>query len=442
MTQNTTIPAFDFDEDETKLRAPKLKPAPFFMLNGSDVRSATSDYEVLCRANTRLVLSTVEWRVVRRRFAGWFYRFIPQMLISLARHGAATSRVTGRSLAGQAADMTMLANRTSMMPSEYYEFGLARFGGGAELRNFIPPRFYFFVALACGKSRRSSIDNPPDFKDKAVFESHCRKLGEPSVRTVAIIGDRQVFGQDGVSGLRHLPDIDLFVKPKRGEQGRKTMMFRSLGSGSFRSNDGTVMAGEAVIELLLERAQEARRSLLVQQALRNSAFVEELAGKALATTRIITIRNEVDEPEVVFACFRTAGSAHSIVDNYHASGIAFALDINTGELGAGRKLNFAQSPRFHDIHPVTGKMMKGTKLPQWPEAKALALRLHGSSPHLLVCGWDIAFTENGPCVIEANLPPGTPVVQMQKGFLGTRYSQLLAMHARKWLEAEKAETKP
>lgn len=174
--------------------------------------------------------------------------------------------------------------------------------------------------------------------------------------------------------------------------------------------------------------------MLVQVALRNHPEISARAGEALATARIITLRDEDDNPEIVFGAFRTAGARNAIVDNFHARGVAFPIDIRTGTLGAGRILNFYDDPRFHADHPVTGARMEGWRLPQWQSAAQLALDLHRSVPEIFHAGWDIAFTPSGPCVLEVNSPPGLPIVQMQRGFLGTRYSQLMAHHLAQWLD--------
>ena len=140
--------------------------------------------------------------------------------------------------------------------------------------------------------------------------------------------------------------------------------------------DGKAVSAEALIAHLSQLSRESGRALLVQEALQNSTWLDAVAGRAFATTRIITLLDETEEPEVVYAALRTAGSAESIVDNYHALGVAFPLDIETGELGAGRRLLFADDPQFYPAHPTTGARMQATRLARWQDAKALAIRLH------------------------------------------------------------------
>jgi hypothetical protein len=393
-----------------------------------------TDYDTFRRANAKLTWDNVSWQVVLRRLLGWLYRFLPDAAKELGRHGRNTSRRLGRGLPGQLADMIMLANRGGVTSKEYYQYGLARFGGSEKLRDFVTHHFYCMPAMACARRRLRRFADQPDLKDKVNFEKYCAALDAPSASTLAVIDGDKVTDIHGAHCGEDFGDCDLFIKPRAGYQGRGTLRFESLGNGVYRAADGTALPVTALLSHLSELSRELNQDLLLQQALRNSSYVEALVGRALATMRVITVMNETDEPEVVYAALRSAGSADSIVDNYHAHGIAFRLNIETGELGAGRRLLFSADPQFYQAHPVTGAQMAGRRLAGWPDTKSLAVRLHRGSPHLLIAGWDVAMTEDGPVVLEVNIPPGLPIVQMERGFLETRYSSLLAKHIVDWLD--------
>ncbi len=418
----------------------ELKPTPLFVLRRYGPRH-TSDYDIFCRANATLTWDRLKAHVILRRLLGWTYHFVPDLRAALRLYGKDASRTLGRSQIGQAIDIVRLANRTGMWPKEYYEFGLARFGGSTALREFVPHRFYSYATRAAAEARLLRFPSAPNLKDKVVFEKECLRLNVPSVETLAVVGADGVTDIHGVPGIPDLGDRDLFVKPRSARQGQGTLRLDSLGGGLYRDADGNTFTASALLTHLIKIAAEIETDLFLQVALRNSGAIEAFAGRALATMRIITVPNEAGEPEVAFAALRTGGAADSIVDNYHARGIAFSLDAETGELGEGRRLFFPADPHFYRIQPVTGATVAGTLLPGWQEAKALALRMHKGCPHLLICGWDLALTPDGARVVEANIPPGIPIVQMQRGFLGTRYSALLAMHLREWLDTDGKESR-
>ncbi len=69
----------------------------------------------------------------------------------------------------------------------------------------------------------------------------------------------------------------------------------------------------------------------------------------------------------------------------------------------------------YPAHPLTGAPFKGTQIPFWEEALALlgqAVPLAGKISNV---GWDVAFTEEGPLIIEANTIPGFNTAQY-RGF--------------------------
>lgn len=57
-------------------------------------------------------------------------------------------------------------------------------------------------------------------------------------------------------------------------------------------------------------------------------------------------------------------------------------------------------------HPLTGAVFKGAELPYWDECLELLRRAVPLAGKISNIGWDVAITENGPLIIEANTIPG------------------------------------
>jgi len=57
-------------------------------------------------------------------------------------------------------------------------------------------------------------------------------------------------------------------------------------------------------------------------------------------------------------------------------------------------------------------------------------------PDLLLAGWDIATTPAGPILVEVNVPVGSSPSGFlaSNGFELSRYGEILAWHARGWIE--------
>ena len=56
--------------------------------------------------------------------------------------------------------------------------------------------------------------------------------------------------------------------------------------------------------------------------------------------------NEAGDPEIVEAYYRTSTRAEAAVDNFHAGGMLFPLDIASGRLRPGCTSGFAADPRI------------------------------------------------------------------------------------------------
>ena len=165
----------------------------------------------------------------------------------------------------------------------------------------------------------------------------------------------------------------------------------------------------------------------MQPALSNHAALRDLTAGALCTARILTCRAENGSHEATDAAFRMPSTTTSAVDNFHAGGIASAVDIRTGELGQATDLGTERS-LWHDRHPFSGAQIAGRHLPMWREAIDLVERAHRAFDEYVVVGWDVAFLDDGPALVEGNRGPDIDILQRTgRGPVGNgRFGELLA----------------
>ncbi|MCL1802053.1 MAG: hypothetical protein FWG30_00200 [Eubacteriaceae bacterium] len=142
-----------------------------------------------------------------------------------------------------------------------------------------------------------------------------------------------------------------------------------------------------------------------EQALQHPDMDKMYPG-AINTVRAVTLLIN-GAPQLITAMLRIGNGKH--VDNFNSGGMAAPVDV-----GSGIVSDFAldkQKTRF-EKHPVTGTQIKGFALPDWEEAKALVLRACKVVPEMGYIGWDIAFTPDGPILIEGNEFPGHDIYQL------------------------------
>ena len=120
-------------------------------------------------------------------------------------------------------------------------------------------------------------------------------------------------------------------------------------------------------------------------------------------------------------------NAASAVDNFHAGGVASAVNIRTGELGPATDLGTERS-RWHERHPFTDGQIAGRRLPMWKDTIDLVERAHQAFNDYALIGWDVALLDDGPTLIEGNRGPDVDIHQRTgRGPIGDgRFGALLA----------------
>lgn len=122
----------------------------------------------------------------------------------------------------------------------------------------------------------------------------------------------------------------------------------------------------------------------------------------------------------VARCFHRFGSNGSLIDNLGGGNACLHfVDIETGVLEpAGMTNNNNYGERYSDnvIH-ASGKNLAGLMIPRFNEIKDKVIEISNSMPFLKYVGWDIAITNDGFKIIEANSLTSLGVLQRQGGYL-------------------------
>ena len=66
----------------------------------------------------------------------------------------------------------------------------------------------------------------------------------------------------------------------------------------------------------------------------------------------------------------------------------------------------------YEKHPDTNTTIKGFEIPYFKEGRELVEKAALRVSEIGYVGWDLAFTENGPLLIEGNHFPGHDIYQM------------------------------
>jgi hypothetical protein len=365
-------------------------------------------------------------------------------------NGAWVKKKTGKGIVRQIGEQLKLAATHSLLPPWYYIFELydddKRRRAGEYLNRFETKRFiYPFLREHNGGLPVPAVRSTECLSDKALFADRCADYDLPAVPALMVLENGSVVRS--ADGASNLPEIDLFVKMRRGTGGRGAQRWEYQGAGLYRDQHATVLSGPALIERLQALTLSSRRGCVVLPRLVNHPDLADVSNGALATVRAVTCRNERGEFEVTNASLRMAQGRTSIVDNFHAGGIVAKIDLQTGRVGAATDGATALGPGrgWCDTHPDTGGQISGRTLPYWRETLDLARRAHtlAFSDHVVI-GWDIAIVGDGPCLVEGNKGPDLDLVQKshREPLGNARLGELLAFNLRRTIAARRAAAPP
>lgn len=131
------------------------------------------------------------------------------------------------------------------------------------------------------------------------------------------------------------------------------------------------------------------------------------SNKSLNTIRAYTILDTKNRVHIVTTILR-CGVGESVVDNYHAGGVLYNVDVETGII-----THKGYTSRGEVIfHPESQVQMVGYKVPMWEEMKDYVIQLALTIPECRIIGWDIAITDKGLDVIEGNHNPDHELLEL------------------------------
>ena len=359
----------------------------------------------------------------------WPFAFAAYAMRLTARNGAYVRSLTSKGIIRQLGEQLALALCISMVPYWYYMFETyedhRRKTAHLYLQRY-ETKGYVFGLL--------QPHHDDGMQDKARFWRHCQEAGVKAVPVLfELRGGAVVVSPGGTP-----PDMlreDLFVKPRIGRGGRNAERWDYDGHGAWQSSAGGTLGMNELLRHLASLS--IKGDYIVQPRVSNHPDLTDVNNGALATVRIVTCRNEAGGIEATDAAFRMAIGKNDTVDNFHAGGIAAAIDMKTGRLGPASNMGLKPGVGWRTHHPNSGAAIEGRTLPLWPKVIDLALRAHAAFPERVVVGWDIGILADGPAVVEGNIKPDLDIHQrVARAPLGNeRLARLLAFNVARLLKA-------
>jgi len=250
-------------------------------------------------------------------------------------------------------------------------------------------------------------------EDKAVFQMMAEASGVNAIPTVAVLfqgymgrmadGSTLTGREAWINAMERSLPGEFVVKPARGALGVGVKFFRREGAGVVCLATGERASLVALLDKLA--ADSYYGCYLFQRRLRNCDEIGELTGSAaLQTVRMTTLLGMDGSVRLLVACWRLGG-ASALTDNFRAGqggSMVALLDTESGRIQhvthREKKGRYAQL----ECHPVTGCELIGYQFPQWQAMNDLVVKAAKAFSPLRTIGWDVACTDTGPVIVEAN----------------------------------------
>ncbi len=188
----------------------------------------------------------------------------------------------------------------------------------------------------------------------------------------------------------------IVVKPDRG----------SLGEGLVVAHYTDDAAAKAFFAQI-----SSERPMICEEFIRQHPVLSQLNPTSVNTLRITSLLRN-GEVEILSATLKTGAGTERITDNLSQGGIGAQVDVKTGIVCTfGKDFDLNDYP----YHPTTGAPILGLQIPNWDIAIDLIKTAHKRVPQCLYYGWDIAITETGADIVEANSKPGSRIMQVMDG---------------------------
>lgn len=291
---------------------------------------------------------------------------------------------------------------------EYDSYGLADLSW-AEKTQYLGARA--IDAMASINDRRAGILTRDKLVTYALLRSH--DIPFPAVRAVAhptrgFPGARALHSVEAMAAyLENDAEFPVFVKPNAGNGGFGSVIADGYADRRLQLRDGSTSDIGAYYDRWL-----FKDGLIFQALASPHPDIAAVIGPRLATARVFVLA--LDSGPVLHRAALRIPVGTSMIDNFQhgtSGNLLAAIDLEQGVLvdvvgKRGGKLKTVAD------HPDTGRPLIRMPVPDWEAAKHLCLGAAPLFPGVRLQSWDIAFTDDGPQVIELNCAGDFDVLQL------------------------------
>ena len=248
-------------------------------------------------------------------------------------------------------------------------------------------------------------------KDKFYCTAILREAGFPAPETLFLIVHGQLIPLGMAGTVEELPDGEYFLK--------NTLVERGYGVSGFTVSNAEVLLADGRPGALTMRHITAKGRWIIQKRLQSHNAISRVNSTALNTTRIYTLMT-LGGIEYLGG-YQAFATGTALTDSWQHGSVYVGIDPSSNKL---RSYGITSQSDSRDgimyKHPDSGIEFKGYEIPFLTESVEICRKAHAFFESVLIIGWDVAVTDKGPVIVEANGNPGINVLQCFEGGIRKR----------------------
>lgn len=267
-------------------------------------------------------------------------------------------------------------------------------------------------------------------KHKLLFETLMRGAEIPCAKTVAAY-DRKGRGavkvilksdDDLIAFLSKKSNFPLFAKPTTGLLSIGSFRIDNFLENNLLINGTHKMSIDQVCDYI---KGISKKGYLFQKVLEPHSDMVKLTKDAIGSARFLIFN--LDDEAIIHSCCLKLPAEGEVADNFWRAGsILCNVDIEDG------KIKRACLKQENDVVTIGSRSdlhdkIIGFKLPDFKDAENVVLKAARNFAGIKVQSWDVAFTNNGPVILEMNYGGDLNLSQLAsgKGVMEKEYCDLL-----------------
>jgi hypothetical protein len=300
-------------------------------------------------------------------------------------------------------EMLILFYSLNYHPAEYYSFRFHHKGYTyKDMLRFIPSSWF----IRNVNDQLSFRSWRALFANKSLCSTFAKNKGIVVPKEYGIFNTKYGYDFNDLNNIRNELELkDFLIKTRL-----KKIVFKDLtgfgGKNIYFITD--VIDKDGYFQLLIDdkivTIEEFTRLLgtgefLIQEYLENNAFLSDIYPNSINTFRVMSFLNNEREVKILGVRLKT-GIGKMKVDNSDNGGLSINIDLQTG---CFINHGYDYSCKTYPAHPDSNFVFKNVKIPFWHELIEFVKECAAAFPMMRFIAWDIACTNKGICLLEANV---------------------------------------